>query len=923
MDLRKHIRQVEKNERQYESYSTLVFDDHYKYTDLISTRWSHRYQTEDLKLLPKALIRFQDETQGKTILQNQDLHSLGFLLGNLGDIYMAYCLFDLAAHSYREAAKRDFLRSTRKGFINKISDLSLIGDQRQKTFVFPLAIALNAQGKEDQAITALKSIRPLSNNPNGKDSFWVSRDFTENRNISGRGLLVNLLLKKQMLEDVTRLDIVNDLKDCLKFRIAESKDIEFCITNVWTFVKALVQSGKLHQAADILRRFSAVLKIAFGESSPEVFVAKAEMAFVLSLQARLDEGLSLQRQLITSSTLPEKDPRLLLLQAQHAYALIRQGQVNGAFRCLEDIMRIKKGLGEKHFISMGCMATLHNSLSCQTHKLQAVPFRIQQDTFELCKQVVHPDLQIALMRFLCTFARFDGLELAVMEIKNLLSLVARRRYNQPREKLLIQCHLSFMLMHWGFEYESVEKIEEAIDILSENRLSAAQAYRLTSPEYVHFARVLAFAYGRKNRLLCRRHGFSIRDINYLNHTIIVHQQAVEMVRRIHNELHHETITSLGELAVVLMDQGIVMGDSVRQLEAAKLLEQIISYRIRVPSEQWMPVLQAQHDLVALRLHQNQCPVSDLYDAEMELVAWQIKSPEITYPCIPSRMKELAQIYLGRGLYNAAAELLGNALNEQRRYLSSFAKTPDHHPAVLGIIEELVSANFSRSELQQGFQGLTYIHTISRLIFTDSEREVHMIRYRESVSRGLYDQPSVKHQGLQVLQQVYDAAQRILSENHTRTISLAERLATCLSPEARHSEASAVVKVALKNSVQLLGIDHIQTRCLWNVAKTESGISVSSLAILESEAAELVISMLPLKGKQSWEQDADSQQVMQCAVRVASSVKILGPHDLFTKEAMAVLKQKFSNIHHLKDEGENLLLRLCAVSAGESRNPADM
>lgn len=124
-------------------------------------------------------------------------------------------------------------------------------------------------------------------------------------------------------------------------------------------------------------------------------------------------------------------------------------------------------------------------------------------------------------------------------------------------------------------------------------------------------------------------------------------------------------------------------------------------------------------------------------------------------------------------------------------------------------------------------------------------------------------------------------------------------------------------------MQLLGIDHIQTRHLWNIVKAESGNSVSSLAILESEAAGLLISILPLKGKLSRDQDVDLQQVMRCATRVASSVNIVGPNDLFTKEAMAVLKQKCSNIYHLKDEGENLLLRLCAVSAGEPRDPADM
>lgn len=310
VDLQNHIRQVEKHERQYESYYTLIFSGHYKYTDLISTRWSHRYQTVNLRLLPKALIRYQDETQGKTNLQNQDLHSLGFLLGTLGDIYMAYCLFDLAADSYREAAKKDFLRSMRKGFVAKISDLSLIGDQRQNIFVFSFAVALNAQGKEAEATIAFKSIKPLSNNPNGKESFWFSKDFTENRNIAGRGLLAQMLLKQQMLHEVTRLDIVNDLRDCLNFRIAESKDIDFCNANVWTFVKALVKSSNLPQAVDMLRRFSAVLATAFGAISPEVLVAKAEMSFVLSLRARLglDEGLSLLSRLISSFILPEREP---------------------------------------------------------------------------------------------------------------------------------------------------------------------------------------------------------------------------------------------------------------------------------------------------------------------------------------------------------------------------------------------------------------------------------------------------------------------------------------------------------------------------------------------------------------------------------------------------------------------------------------
>ena len=924
LDLQNHIRRIEKHERQYESFYTLIFSDHYKYTDLISTMWSDRYQTEDLGLLPKALVRYQDETHGKTILQNQDLHSLGFLLGTLGDIYMAYCLFDLAADSYREAAKKDFVRSMRKGLVAKVSDLSLISDQRQKTFVLPLAIALNAQGKEAEAIVALKSIKPLSNNPNGKESFWFSRDFTENRNIAGRGLLVHLLLKQQLLDEVTRLDIVNDLRDSLDFRIAGSKEIDFGIANVWTFVKALIQSGNLSQAVDNLRRFSAVLQTTFGAISPEALVAKAEMAFVLSLRGRLrlDEGLSLQRLLIDSSILPERDPRLLLLQAQHAYALIRDNKANAAFQCLEHTMRIKQGLGERHFISMGCMATLHNSLSCQTHTLQAIPFRIQQDMFELCKRVVHPDLQIALMGLLSTFARFDGLELAVLEMKSLLGLVARRRYNEPREKLLVQYHLSFMLVHWGFEYESVERIEEAIDLLSDSNLPAAQTYGSTSPEYAYFAQLLASAYGRKNRILCRLHGFGIRDINYFDQTVSVHQQTVETVRHLYDELNPESITSLGELAVVLMDQGIVMGDSVRQLEAGRLLEQITNYSDRIPSQQRMPTLQAAQNLVALRLHQNRCTVSELYDAEMKIMAWQSELPETTYPCIPSRMKELGQIYLGHRLYNSAAELLGNALAEQRKYLSNFTKTPDQHPVVLGIIEALVSTSFSRSEVQKGFQGLTWIHTMSRLVFTDPEREVHMIRYRASVSRGLCDQLSVNYQGLRVLEQVYDAAQRLLGENHTRTIGLAERLASLLFSEGRRLEALAVVKAALNASVRLLRIDHIQTRHLWNIVKAKSGTSVSSLELLESEAADLLISMLPLKSKLSRDHDADLQQVIGCATRVASSVNILGPNDLFTKEAIAVLKQKCSNIYHLKDEGENLVLRLCAVSASEPRDPGD-
>lgn len=921
-DLQRHIRQVEIHETKYEPYYALIFEGHYKYVSQVSTPWSHRYQIADPRLLPRALVLYRNEIQGKKALQNQDLHSLSFLLGILGDIYMAYCLFDLAADSYREAAERDYGKYMRKGFLAKISDLSLISDQRQKAFVTPLAIALAAQGKEAEAIAALKSIKPLLNNPNGKDSFFLSRDFTENRNISARGLLTNLLLREERLDEVAHLDIVGDLKDCLNFRVAESKDITFCIENVWAFVKALVRSGNLTRAVDTLRHFSAVLEIAFGMSSPEVLVAKAELAFALSLRARLelDEALALQRRLISSFVLLENDPRSLLLQAQHAYALMKDNKGNDAIQCLENVMRIKKGLGEKHFISMGCMATLHNSLSFHAHSLLLIPFKIQQDIFELCKQVVHFDLQIDLMKFLCTFARLDGLEPAVIEIKSLVSLVARRRYNEPRERLLVQCHLSFMLLHWGFEYQNVERVEEAIGYLSDIRLPAAQTYGSTSPEYAYFARLLASAYGKKNALLCRFRGFGIQDINDLNYTVSVHQQMVETVRRIHGDLHIESIESLGELAVVLLDQGVVMEESARQIEAEKIMQQLSSYDDYFPSEQWMPILQAKRNLVALRLHLNQCQVSDLYDAQMEIVTWQSEHPDQMYPpAAASRMKDLAEVYVEHGSYNAAIQLFHNALSEQRRYLSSFIENPDRHPAVLCIHEALSSAYFSISELEQGFRGLAYVHTMSRVSFTDSERDFNVIRYSEYLSRGLCDQGCLADQGLRLRKEIYHTAQRILGEKHTRTISLAQRLATSLFSEGQRVEALKIAKTALKASMQLLGMGHSQTRHLWNDLKAGSGASPSNLATLEGEAEQLLTSIIPLKGKFSRENATDFQRGVACATRVALAINILGPDDLFTKEAIAALKQKCSNVFHLKDQGKSLLLRLHALSAGESRD----
>jgi len=81
----------------------------------------------------------------------------------------------------------------------------------------------------------------------------------------------------------------------------------------------------------------AVLETSLGAIGPEVIVAKAEFAFVLSLRARLgfDEGLSLQRRLIVTSILLGRGPRLLLFQAQHAGSFIRDGKVNGAFQCLD------------------------------------------------------------------------------------------------------------------------------------------------------------------------------------------------------------------------------------------------------------------------------------------------------------------------------------------------------------------------------------------------------------------------------------------------------------------------------------------------------------------------------------------------------------------------------------------------------------
>lgn len=160
---------------------------------------------------PRAILSYRQEIDGR---MEADVcpRSVAILHSKLNRIYFSRRDYQFAENHFREALKIEYERKPERSIaLRRTNRLSMF--DRSPLYAHLLAMTLDAQAKEKEAVETLTSIKSLTNTRRGKYIFEstirmiFNRGWEQNSIFPTREFLVDLLSRQHELSKILNMDL--------------------------------------------------------------------------------------------------------------------------------------------------------------------------------------------------------------------------------------------------------------------------------------------------------------------------------------------------------------------------------------------------------------------------------------------------------------------------------------------------------------------------------------------------------------------------------------------------------------------------------------------------------------------------------------------------------------------------------------------
>ena len=252
----------------------------------------------------------------------------------------------------------------------------------------------------------------------------------------------------------------------------------------------------------------------------------------------------------------------------------------------------------------------------------------------------------------------------------------------------------------------------------------------------------------------------------------IQEQVLDVLRRVLGEEHPDTLTSMNNLALTLLDQGDMAG-------ARKIQEQVLDVIRCVLGEEHPDTLTSMNNLA--QTLKGQGDLSGARKIEEQVLDVQRRVAGKEHPDTLNTMNNLALTLWSQGDLSGARKIEEQVLDVQRRVLG------EEHPKTLTSMSNLARTLQDRGDLSGAHEIFEQLLDVQRRVLGEEHPDTLASMSNLAVLHAKGDLPGAR----KILEQVLDVSRRVLGEEHPHTILSAWNLFRTLS-DLKNKEAAKQV-----------------------------------------------------------------------------------------------------------------------------------
>ncbi|PCD20339.1 hypothetical protein AU210_016206 [Fusarium oxysporum f. sp. radicis-cucumerinum] len=374
--------------------------------------------------------------------------------------------------------------------------------------------------------------------------------------------------------------------------------------------------------------------------------------------------------------------------------------------------------------------------------------------------------------------------------------------------------------------------------------------------------------------------------------------AVKLRIEILGEEHPDTLTCMGNLVTIYLNQG-------RLKEAEELGVDVMKITKRVLGEEHPDTLMSMNNLASTYRKQGRLQEAEELDVDVMKITKRVLGEE--HPHTLTSMANLASTYRKQGRLKEAGELDVDVMKITKRVLG------EEHPDTLMSMNNLASTYRKQGRLQEAEELDVDVMKITKRVL--GEEHPHTLTSMANLAATYRNQERLKEaEELEV--DVMEIRKRVLGEEHPDTLTSMGNLASTYSQQGRWKDAEELQVIVMEKSKRVLREEHPSTlTSMGNLASTylnqgclkeaeELQVDVMEIRkrVLGEEHPSTLTSMGNLAAtywKQGRLKEAEELEVDVMEIRK----RVLGEEHPSTLTSMANLAATYRNQERLKEAEE--------------------
>jgi tetratricopeptide (TPR) repeat protein len=272
----------------------------------------------------------------------------------------------------------------------------------------------------------------------------------------------------------------------------------------------------------------------------------------------------------------------------------------------------------------------------------------------------------------------------------------------------------------------------------------------------------------------------------------IHEQVLDVRRRVLGEEHPDTLTSMNNLAQTLYTQGDLPG-------ARKIQEQVLDVRRRVLGQEHPATLTSMNNLAQTLKAQGDLPGARKIQEQVLDVSRRLLGEE--HPATLASMNNLAQTLKAQGDLPGARKMHEQVLDVLRRVRG------EEHPDTLTSMNNLAATLQDQGDLPAAHEIQEQVLDVSRRVL--GEEHPDTLTSMNNLAQTLYAQGDLPG-ARKIEEQVLDVRRRVLGVEHPDTLTSMNNLAQTLKAQGDLPGARKMQEQVLGVSRRVLGQEHPDT-----------------------------------------------------------------------------------------------------------------